>query len=200
MDRPKRKVWDIGGAIAAATLAAACCVLPLVLVSLGVGGAWIGNLTGLLPYRPFFILLAVSALIYAFYREYKTSTGVDCDCEAEISDPVRRSLLVVATLVTLGLVGSPYLMPRAATTMVVEEIDGSQQATLVIEGMTCASCTPTAKRAITNLKGVHGAQVSYEPPEALVYYDPDIISAQELADAVTQIGYPTHVVLSSLND
>ncbi|MEX1993519.1 MAG: mercuric transporter MerT family protein, partial [Steroidobacteraceae bacterium] len=42
-----------------AVLASACCLGPLLLISLGVGGAWIGNLTLLEPYRPFFIGIAL---------------------------------------------------------------------------------------------------------------------------------------------
>jgi mercuric ion transport protein len=36
----------------AAILASTCCLGPLVLVALGLSGAWIGNLTRLEPYRP----------------------------------------------------------------------------------------------------------------------------------------------------
>ena len=77
METPKRNVWDIIGAIGAATVASACCVVPLLLVSLGIGGAWMSYLTALLPYRPLFIILAIGALGFAFYREYKTSAGPD---------------------------------------------------------------------------------------------------------------------------
>jgi len=37
-----------------AILASTCCLGPLVLVALGVSGAWIGNLTVLEPYRPIY--------------------------------------------------------------------------------------------------------------------------------------------------
>ena len=38
--------------LAGAFLASACCIVPLVLVTLGISGAWIGNLTALEPYKP----------------------------------------------------------------------------------------------------------------------------------------------------
>lgn len=41
------------GGIAAAIGAGLCCVGPFLLLTLGIGGAWIGNLTLLEPYRPF---------------------------------------------------------------------------------------------------------------------------------------------------
>ncbi len=195
METPKRNVWDIIGAIGAATVASVCCVLPLALVSLGIGGAWMSYLTALVPYRPLFIILAVGALGFAFYREYKTSTGPDCECDAKISDPVRRGLLLVATVATIGLIGSPYLLPASASTISenTDDVQGIEHAMLGIEGMTCASCTTTAERALTRLDGVHGVQVTYEPPEARVQFDPSIISADELAAAITNVGYQTHV-------
>lgn len=49
-----RDAWLAGGGIIGALLASACCVLPLVLFSLGIGGAWIGQLTALAPYQPWF--------------------------------------------------------------------------------------------------------------------------------------------------
>jgi mercuric ion transport protein len=49
----------------AAILASTCCLGPLVLVSLGISGAWIGNLTVLEPYRPIFIGVALIALFFA---------------------------------------------------------------------------------------------------------------------------------------
>ena len=46
----------------AAILASTCCLGPLILLSLGISGAWIGNLTLLEPYRPIFIGVALIAL------------------------------------------------------------------------------------------------------------------------------------------
>lgn len=54
----------------AATLASACCLGPLLLVTVGVSGAWIGNLTRLEPYRPIFIVIALVALFFAWRRIY----------------------------------------------------------------------------------------------------------------------------------
>ena len=67
----KDKTADRKGATAlfaggiAAILASTCCLGPLVLVSLGISGAWIGNLTVLEPYRPIFIGIALIALFFA---------------------------------------------------------------------------------------------------------------------------------------
>ena len=40
----------------ASILASTCCLGPLVLVALGLSGAWIGDLTLVEPYRPLFLV------------------------------------------------------------------------------------------------------------------------------------------------
>ena len=41
--------------VLAAIGASVCCVGPLVLLALGIGGSWVGSLTAMEPYRPFLI-------------------------------------------------------------------------------------------------------------------------------------------------
>jgi mercuric ion transport protein len=55
----------------AAILASTCCLGPLLLVSIGISGAWIANLTRLEPYRPYFIAIALVALFFAGKRIYR---------------------------------------------------------------------------------------------------------------------------------
>jgi len=57
---------DALGAVAAST----CCIVPLVLTSMGVGGAWIGILTAMAPYQPVFLAIAVGSLDAGFWMVY----------------------------------------------------------------------------------------------------------------------------------
>lgn len=57
-------------AVLAGVGASLCCVAPLVLLTLGVGGAWISNLTALEPYRPIFITITLIFLGLAFRKLY----------------------------------------------------------------------------------------------------------------------------------
>src|SRR6266481_2849100 len=63
-------VLSIGGIIAGLA-AASCCVVPFLLFLAGIGGAWIGNLTALEPYRPYFAGAAIGCIGYGFYRVYR---------------------------------------------------------------------------------------------------------------------------------
>ncbi len=97
----------------AALLASSCCLGPLVLVTLGFSGAWIGNLTALEPYRPFFIGAALVALFCAWRRIFRPLPA--CEPGEVCAIPQVRTTYqfmfwTVAALVLVAL-GFPYVMP-----------------------------------------------------------------------------------------
>jgi len=65
----RQRLVAVGG-IFGALAASSCCIVPLILFSLGIGGAWIGNLTALAPYKPFFVAGTAGLLGYGFYLVY----------------------------------------------------------------------------------------------------------------------------------
>ena len=71
------KRWGLIGAVGAAVAASICCLGPLVLLFLGVGGAWIVSLTALEPYRPLFVLVTFGFLSLAFYTVYGKPAAKD---------------------------------------------------------------------------------------------------------------------------
>lgn len=58
------------GGVAGALLAASCCVVPFALISLGVTGAWIGQLSSLEPYKPYFLAITLVFLGMGFWHVY----------------------------------------------------------------------------------------------------------------------------------
>jgi mercuric ion transport protein len=102
--------WSLCAALGAALAASACCTIPLALVSLGIGGAWIRGLTALEPYRWLFVLFAAGALGYAGYNEWQMSRRPDCDCETIFSSTTRRTLLGAGALTVVALVARPWLI------------------------------------------------------------------------------------------
>jgi mercuric ion transport protein len=99
--------------VAAAIGASVCCVGPLVLLALGISGAWIGNLTALEPYRPIFIGLTVLFLGLAFRKLYLVpgacTSGNDC-AEPRVIRRQRLTFWTVAALL-LGLLLVPVVVP-----------------------------------------------------------------------------------------
>lgn len=108
---------NVKGSLAASGLTAVigslCCVGPLVLLGLGIGGAWVGNLTALEPIRPVFIGLTLLFLALAFRRLYLIPQN--CAPGTECADPriiKRQRLLFWPIAVALvGLLAIPWLAP-----------------------------------------------------------------------------------------
>jgi mercuric ion transport protein len=90
-----------------------CCVGPLVLLGLGVGGTWISSLTAFEPYRPVFILLTILFLGLVFYRLY--FRRVVCAQETICADlcTLKRQRLAfwIVTILVLALISVPWLTP-----------------------------------------------------------------------------------------
>ena len=70
----------------AAILASVCCVGPLLLLALGLGGAWVGNLTLMEPLRPMFLIIAIAALAFA-YRKIFLAPAASCEPGAVCAAP-----------------------------------------------------------------------------------------------------------------
>lgn len=110
-------VASVGGIIAA-FFASLCCIGPVVFGALGVGAGATGLLAsmagfmkGLVPYRPFFILVAVVAIgagFYLVYRKPKTDCASDAHCTETRTGSKSVVLLWVASVLTAIFVLSPY--------------------------------------------------------------------------------------------
>jgi len=80
-----------------------------------------------------------------------------------------------------------------ALSPVIVAADVIKTVTLEVQGMNCAACPITVKKALKNVPGVSHVNVNYKSGIAEVDYDPNKTSADELAKAVTTVGYPTTV-------
>ena len=97
----------------AALLASACCLGPLVLITLGISGAWIGNLVALEPYRPLFIGIAIVALLFAWRRVFRPPqkcAPAEVCAVPRVRAAYKVAFWVVSVLVLIGLV-FPYALP-----------------------------------------------------------------------------------------
>ena len=88
--------------------ASICCVGPLVLLAVGVSGAWIGSLTALEPYRPLFVGLTLWFLGLAFYRIYLARPA--CSPESACANPraLKRQRLAFWIVAAVVLASSLY--------------------------------------------------------------------------------------------
>lgn len=97
----------------AAILASACCLGPLVLISLGVSGAWIGNLTALESYRPIFVGVALVAMFFAWrliYRPVEQCRPGKVCAIPQVRTTYKAIFWAVTALILAALL-FPYILP-----------------------------------------------------------------------------------------
>lgn len=108
---------NVKGSLAAGALAAIgasiCCVGPLVLLLMGISGAWVANLAALEPMRPFFIGATLLFVALAFRRLYLVpqvcEPGTACADPRIVRRQRRRFWMVVVALASLFAV--PWMAP-----------------------------------------------------------------------------------------
>ena len=64
---------------------------------------------------------------------------------------------------------------------------------LHIAGMTCGGCVFGTKKVLAKLDGVTAAKVSYEKAEAVVTYDDEKVTVEQMIAAVATLGYKASV-------
>jgi mercuric ion transport protein len=111
-DAGRQRLIAAGG-ILGALAASSCCIVPLLLFSLGIGGAWIGNLTALAPYKPFFIAGTAGLLGYGFYLVYwkPRRACANAACARPIPNRFVQLALWIATVLVIAAFAFDYIAP-----------------------------------------------------------------------------------------
>ncbi len=103
---------SLAGGVLAAIVASLCCLGPLVLVTLGVSGAWIANLGAFDPYRPYALGVALACVGFAYRSIYRAPPPEACEPGSLCAVPQTRRLYRVLFWVTCAMVlvalGYPY--------------------------------------------------------------------------------------------
>lgn len=102
------------GSLLGALTASSCCILPVVLFSLGVSGAWIGNFTQLAPYQPYFLAATIAVLGYGYWLVYRASKVACADgaaCARPLPNRLVKTALILATLLVVAALGFNVLAP-----------------------------------------------------------------------------------------
>ncbi|MDT8383237.1 MAG: mercuric transporter MerT family protein [Gammaproteobacteria bacterium] len=101
------------GGIIAGIAASTCCIGPLVLLTLGISGSWIGNLSALESVRPIFIGLTLLFLGLAFRKLYLTpqACAVDAPCARPSNLRKQRITFWVVSVFVLVVISFPWYGP-----------------------------------------------------------------------------------------
>jgi mercuric ion transport protein len=102
------------GGMLGALATSSCCILPLMLFSLGVSGAWIGNFTRLAPYQPYFIAATFVFLGYGYWLVYQSRTRACAEggaCARPLPNRIVRASLILATVLVAAALGLDFIAP-----------------------------------------------------------------------------------------
>ncbi len=95
---------------------------------------------------------------------------------------------ILAALAKVGYQGRFVQMPPGLD-KTTGEWTSLSTVTLIVSGMTCPACAVSVQLALTKLPGVKSARVDDKTGEALVQFDADLVKREDLAKAVTKIGF-----------
>jgi len=185
---------SLGGSIVAAVSASLCCLGPIIAVSIGASG--FAAASAFARWRPLFLVLTFALLGLAWflsYRKPKTCSEQSPACPAPIASRWNKLALALATAVALAVAAFPYL---SSTVLRLRSSSGQQSnATdaavlrVSIPSMDCAACAASIQKQITQQPGVQNAQVRFDSKEALVYYDANTTSRDQVIRAINNTGF-----------
>jgi mercuric ion transport protein len=191
--RRAKTAW-IGGALLAALAASSCCLGPLLLAALGIGGA--GATVALGAYRPYLLAGAAVLLAAGFrvtYRKPRGATDDACGCQRPRPHRAGRIGLWVATVLVVLVAAAPPLLAQWA--------DGAHQrssadtdasvvrATLVVAGIDCAACAAPMRKALAKVGGFHDLVLDVPRQSVTVTYEPAPGRLAAYVTAINDLGY-----------
>jgi mercuric ion transport protein len=104
---------SLAGGVLSAIGATACCFGPLLLVTLGFGGAWAARMQALAPLQPVFMGLTLVFVGFAFHQLYirprQCAPGEVCEAPHVLKRQRVAFWIVVALIVAMTLV--PFFAP-----------------------------------------------------------------------------------------
>jgi mercuric ion transport protein len=194
------KKLSIGGAVLAALAASSCCIVPLLLAALGVGGA--GAVATLGAYRPYLLAATGALLIAGFYFTYrKPRAAADaCGCERPRTSSAGRIALWIATVAVLVVAAAPLLLARWA-----QVGDGGSDAmsdptlshaTVHVDGIDCDACAAPMRKALAKVGGLRDLRLNVEKQEVVLAYENAPGRLQAYVAAINALGYEAELPAS----
>lgn len=100
------------GGLLGAVAASSCCMLPLLLFTLGASGPWIGTLARLAPYQPYFIAVAVACIGCGYWLSHRSSNqNCGAACSTRSASKFVNPALIVAITLVVAAIALDFLAP-----------------------------------------------------------------------------------------
>ena len=111
---PKKELPWLGiGTALAAIGASVCCVGPLLLLSLGIGGAWMSTLTSMESVRPFFILLTLVFIGLGYRKLYVLPESCEAGTACVLPEEKHKQRMIfwIGSALVFLLLAFPWYAP-----------------------------------------------------------------------------------------
>lgn len=183
----KDKIVGVG-ALLSASFASICCLGPIVLVGLGLGGA--GLAASLARYRPFFMVITALLLGTAFYMAYRKKE-VACEdgtCELRSGGKTMKITLWAMTVSVIGMASFPQWSPYLFSNSTPVVSPDAQTVGFRVSGMFCEGCAIGIEKSLQKVPGVQSASVDFDKGEATVALEPGKVDHAALVKEVESAG------------
>ncbi len=188
---------SIGAAVIASIAASSCCIGPLVLAALGVGGA--GALATLSAYRPYILVVTVVLLGAGYYLTYRPPRAADgCGCERPRASRAGKLGLWLATVAVALFAAFPVLGARLARARDADDLADNPsvltaKAVLRVQGVDCEACSAHLGAAMKKVGGFHGLKLDLRTKTVTVRYEPAPGRLEAYVAAIDELGYEASI-------
>ena len=189
--KSNNKIAGVG--LLTAIAASLCCITPVIALVAGTSGM-ASTFSWMEPARPYLIGFTILTLGFAWYQKLKPQKEVDCNCETDEKKSFMQSklFLVIITVFAAVMLTFPYY----SHVFYDNEVSGTsinaehaQKSEFTIDGMTCESCEEHVTHEILQLEGIGTVNVSYDKGNAVVEFDKNKTSEDEITKAINATGY-----------
>jgi mercuric ion transport protein len=190
--KKRKSKWLLAGGIGAAFTASLCCIGPVVFIGLGLGSFAAAGVFETL--RPWFALVAIVALGFAWRQALRKQACADGECEipakSRKGQVVLLSLVSLLSLVFLGYPSIANLMLNASEDTQLVMGPNSSELVVSIPSMDCAACAVGIQGELKKIEGIDSAQISYDNKQAVIVYNSNLIAETQILEAIKSTGFP----------
>ncbi len=180
--------------IIAALAASSCCIPPVIAALAGIGGI-AGSLSWMETYRPYFIVIAIIAIGYAWYSQLRPKKADEC-CAVDAKPKwyQTKGFLIGITLFAALSIAFPYytsvFFPSEPNKeiVIVKDIN-IQSVNFDIKGMTCNGCAAHVEADVNKLPGIIKVKASFENAKAVVEFDQSKVDIETIKETINNTGY-----------
>ena len=106
-----KSIWGaLIGALGSSFLASLCCLGPLLIATLGAGGAWASYIGIFELYRPYMIAIVIFLFGYSFYKLYikPPACGIGAACISPKVLFIQRGIFWIIVVISIALLAFPW--------------------------------------------------------------------------------------------